>query len=388
MRLLYHMPYVNGGMADYAFNQVAALAEAGAEVTLLCADSREGPWWQLAQNARPYTLLPRLRGVRPRPALPRPVRQALYAADIVRDGWTVAAETHRGGFTRVLFGVYYEYIAPLWAPPLRRLAAGGKVVFGSVVHDPARDHVVGPRWWHRYSTACGYSFLRDAFVHAPITLDTVRPMPRLRTTVIPQGLYEFPAATRGRGAVRAALDLPTDAPVLLSFGHIRDGKNLDLVLQALADFPDVYLLVAGKEQSGGQKPASFYQQKAVELGVADRCRWVNRFVAEDEIGEFFAAADLLLLTYSARFRSASAVLNVASTYRLPCLASGGDGALRDAVQAYGLGLWIDPDSADDIRAGLRRWQAGQSPTARWDDYAADNSWRRNAEIVLQTLRAP
>ena len=387
MRLLYHIPYVNGGMADYAFFQAAALAEAGAEVTLLCADSREGPWWRLPASSRPYTLLPRLRGVQARPSLPRPVRQALYATDLVRDGWTVAAEARRGGFTRVLFGVFYEYIAPLWAPPLRRLAEAGKVVFGSVVHDPARDHVVGPRWWHRYSTACGYSFLRDAFVHAPITLDTIRPMPRLRTTVIPQGLYAFAPARRTRAEVRAALDLPPDAPVLLSFGHIRDGKNLGLVLQVLADFPDLHLVVAGKEQSGGQKPAAFYQQAAAELGVSGRCCWVNRFIAEDEIGDLFAAADLLLLTYSARFRSASAVLNVASVYRVPCLASSGDGALRQAVQTYGLGLWIDPDSADAIRAGLRQWRAGGLPEARWDDYAADTSWRRNAEIVLQALRS-
>lgn len=387
MRLLYYMPYVDGGMADYTFSQAAALAEAGVEVTLLCADSRTGPWWQLPENARPYQLLPRLRGVRARPSLPRLLRRVLYAADIIRDGWTLAAETRRGGFTRVLFGAFYEYFAPVWAPSLRRLAAGGKVVFGSVVHDPARDHVVGPRWWHRYSTACGYSFLRDAFVHAPITLDTVRPMPRLRTTVIPCGPFPFPAPKRTREEMRALLDLPVDAPVLLSFGYVRDGKNVDLILRALKDSPEFYFVVAGKEQSGGQRPVAHYQQLAEELGVASRCRWVNRFIGEDEISTFFTAADLLMLTYSVRFRSASAVLGAAAAFRLPCLASGGDGALRRAVQGYDLGLWTEPDSEDAIRAGLRRWHAGDWPIARWDEYAADYSWQRNAEIVIKTLQA-
>jgi hypothetical protein len=90
-------------------------------------------------------------------------------------------------FQFVLFGSYSEYLAPLWAGSLRSLAKQG-VIFGAIVHDPVRNFVLGPLWWHHWSIASGYSFLREAFVHEAIELDTVHSMPQLHTTVIPHGV--------------------------------------------------------------------------------------------------------------------------------------------------------------------------------------------------------
>src|SRR5262249_43039811 len=147
---------------------------------------------------------------------------------------------------------YFEYLAPIWSRRLRQLARQG-VVFGAVVHDPVRDVVVGPAWWHRWSVACGYSFMREAYVHGPIELDTVKPMPQLRTTVIPHGPYCFPPATHTREDVRAKFGIPPGAFLLLAFGHVRDTKNLNLVIRAMAENPGCYLMVAGQELSASQK---------------------------------------------------------------------------------------------------------------------------------------
>ena len=84
---------------------------------------------------------------------------------------------------------------------------------------------------------------------------------------------------------------------MLSFGHIRDGKNLDLAIRAMADYPSLYLIVAGKEQSSGQKPLSYYQNIARLLNVDDRCRWLYGYVPEENVGKLFLASDLVLLTY-------------------------------------------------------------------------------------------
>jgi glycosyltransferase involved in cell wall biosynthesis len=269
---------------------------------------------------------------------------------------------------------------------LVRLARKG-VVVGTVVHDPVRDFVVGPRWWHRRSVASAYSFLREAFVHEPITLDTVRPMPHLRTTVIPHGLFAFPPATATRELYRRELGISPTAPVWLSFGHVRDGKNLDLVIRALARFPEAFLIVAGKEQSSGQKPVAFYRDLARQCGVAQRCLWLNRFIAPEEVGNLFTASDIVLLTYSRNFRSASGVLNAAVYFRKLCLASSGQGNLQTVVSQYQLGIWVEPDREEALVDGLRRWQTAP-PVPRWDAYAADNSWRRNAEIVTDRMFTP
>jgi glycosyltransferase involved in cell wall biosynthesis len=247
-----------------------------------------------------------------------------------------------------------------------------------------RDFVLGPFWWHRWSVACGYSFLKEAFVHEAIKLDTVRPMPQLRTTVIPQGIYHFPDRTQSREETRVSLNLPLDAKVMLAFGHIRDNKNLDLVIRAMVNFPDLYLLVAGKEQSSNQHPAAFYQDLAKTLGVAERCRWEVRFIADTEIGNFFEATDITLLTYSNTFRSASSALNTAANYRQPCIASAGEGSLRSVVQNYELGIWVDPDDVDAIVTGIKTWL--ENPlTPQWERYFEENSWALNANLVSQCL---
>jgi glycosyltransferase involved in cell wall biosynthesis len=282
-------------------------------------------------------------------------------------------------FQYVLLGSYTEYFAPFWSGCLQKLASKG-VVFGAIVHDPVRNFVVGPRWWHRWSIACGYSFLREAFVHEAISLDTVKPMPELHTTVIPHGTYSFTTPNKSLAEIRNSLNLPLDAKVLLAFGHIRDNKNLDLVIRALTNFPDLYLLVAGKEQSSGQKPISYYQNLAQQLEVSDRCRWLVEFIPDTEVANLFTASDLIILTYSNNFRSASGVLNTSAYYRKPCLASGGDSPLKTVVQKYNLGIWVQPDNLDAVIQGIEQWLKNP-PLAQWETYLAENSWLINAELV-------
>jgi len=375
MRLLYFAPADEGGLADYAHFQANALADACVNVEMLTSESR------ISRDCR-YAVKPILSN--PRVAASRLATRMSFVRCVGRNGSILASEIRSRHYDRVLFGSYSEYLSPLWARPLRRLAREG-VVFGSVVHDPVRDYVVGPIWWHRYSVRCAYSFLREAFVHDAIALDTIRPMEKLRTTVIPHGPYIFPASTHSRTQVRKNLGIPEDAPLLLSFGHIRDGKNLDLVLHALSRVGTVYLLVAGREQSSRQKPLAYYQSLARSLGVEGRCRWLHRYIPDGEIGDLFSAADFSLLTYSKAFRSASGVLNTAVNYRKPCLASGGEGNLKSMVRDYNLGIWTEPDDLESVVHGLDLLlNAKLAP--RWEDYEAANSWKKNAEIVAAQLK--
>jgi glycosyltransferase involved in cell wall biosynthesis len=370
-RILYYSPSTKGGLADYAKAQANALVNLGVEVDLLSSPEfpiESGDLFHL----RPE-LLPKKTGGGVISRKVEGLRSILANYEQLR---TVIREHDYG---HVLMGSYAEHFSPLWSGPLRRLKQQG-VVFGSVVHDPVRDFALGPRWWHRKSIADAYSFIREAFVHENIALDTVRPMPDMHTTAIPHGPMVFPRATKTREAVRQQLGIPLSAQVWLSFGHVRDGKNLQLVIEALAQFPDAVLLVVGKEQSAGQRPVSFYQELASKMGVGDRCFWVNRFVAAEEVGDFFEASDLTLLTYSKDFRSASGVLNVATFFRKPCVASSGQGNLRSVVSDYGMGVWVEPDRLPDLVYGLHKWRA-TAPTPRWEDYERENSWQRNASIV-------
>jgi glycosyltransferase involved in cell wall biosynthesis len=376
--LLYFSPALPGGIADYAREQANAIARSGVLVNFL--SSRDFK----VQATDRFHAAPRLPQKSPPTRNGSRIRARLATVRHIlgnfRELSNFLAESEA---SHVLFASYVEYLAPLWAGRLRRWARRG-VVFAAVVHDPVRDTVIGPLWFHRWSVSEGYSFLREAFVHEEIQLDTVRPMPRLRTTVIPHGPYHFPGPKESRTSDRKNLRLPDDAYAVLSFGHIRNGKNLDLAIRAMAQFPSVHLIVAGKEQSAGERPIGYYQELAGTLGVQDRCRWIHKHIPSEEVGSLFNASDLVLLTYSRDFRSASGVLNAAVSCRKKCLASAGGGNLRSVVERYKLGWFVEPDSGPALESGLKAALQDQIHP-QWETYEAENSWERNARIVKERM---
>ena len=286
----------------------------------------------------------------------------------------------------VLNASFAEYFSPLWAWKLRRRR--GRVRFGAVVHDPVRDYRIGPQAWHRWSVRAAYSCLDAAFIHEETDLETCGRFPNLQVTVIPHGLYDFTTERPPRNEARKSLDLPPDAPVFLSFGHIRDGKNLDLFISTMTKFPNAHLIVAGIEQSSGQRPARFYMDLAEKLRVQGRIRWSVRHIPEAEIGRYFEASDYILLTYSSHFRSASGVLAAAAQFQRPVLASSGDGPLKVAVNRYSLGRFVEPDNTHALVEGVSQLMDSKTP-ADWEGFRRDHSWETNARIVTQCLgRAP
>ncbi|NJK33743.1 MAG: glycosyltransferase [Oscillatoriales cyanobacterium SM2_2_1] len=372
-RLLYFCSATRGGIADYAHAQATAIARSGIEVIFLTSPSYR------PQDSVMYivdTSLPEMKD------WPLPSK-ILLAVKI----WEEQQVLHRAIILyqtqNVLFATYSEYLAPLWCKHLESLSRQ-QVCFGAVVHDPCRTYQVGPRWWHRWSIACGYRFLQEAFVHEAIALDTVEPMPHLTTTVIPHGTYQFPPAQKARDEVRECFEIPKSATLLLAFGQIRDNKNLDLAMRAIAQFPELHLLIAGRVVSQTQKPVSYYQALAEELGISHRCHWLLKHVPNHEIGDLFQASDVVLLTYRSDFSSASGVLNLAVAYRRPCLASAGASNLRTVVQNYNLGIFVEPDSWQSVRDGIQAF-LGSPPEPKWALYEAEQSWERNAELVCSRM---
>lgn len=172
--------------------------------------------------------------------------------------------------------------------------------------------------------------------------------------------------------------------VFLAFGQIRDGKNLDRFLRAMVHLPtSVRLFVAG---TGGSAPAASAILVRFGGGVGG-CAQVCvdlRYIPDRETGDLFATADHILLTYSARFRSASGVLNAAVACRKTVLASSGSSPLRSAVEGYRLGVFVAPGGRCWSFEGALRLKDGHfSPV--WTRYQSDNSWEMNARGVIDGL---
>jgi glycosyltransferase involved in cell wall biosynthesis len=149
---------------------------------------------------------------------------------------------------------------------------------------------------------------------------------------------------------------------------------------------NVKLLVAGKADSASSRPVEFYQKLAEELGVGHRCRWDIRRIPDEDVGDIFAVCDVVLVTYSAKFRSASGVLNAAVSALKPVLASSGAGPLKTVVEKYHLGVFVKPDDQEEILKGARqlatRHQLHATSTPAWSRYEKENSWEENARCTI------
>jgi glycosyltransferase involved in cell wall biosynthesis len=185
-----------------------------------------------------------------------------------------------------------------------------------------------------------------------------------------------------REEIRKQWGIPSGAEVFLSFGFVRDGKNLDLVIEALKSVSEAWLVVAGSVASSKDRTFSWYRDHASRLGVSDRCLFYEGFIPEEEAGRFFAGADHLLLCYSSDFHSQSGVLNMAVHARKTVVASGAASAMTDTVRKFRLGVVIDTGSSSAIVQGMKSLLE-TPPAPLWDDYEQESSWEVNAARLLQ-----
>lgn len=377
--LIYFAPVGAGGLAKYAVFQITALAQLGLNVVVLGASHLEQ---DLKSRAPSVEFIPLNE---PKPASSKIARGITWIRKLRSDSRHLRALVKDRQSNHVLITCFAEYFSPFWIGQLKALRRQG-VRLGTIVHDPVRDFQVGPNWWHQLCISSAYSVIDVAYVHGDVVLDTGSPKQTVQVCRIPHGPYQVPITSRKdpRAAIRADLKIPQDAKLLLSFGHIRDGKNLDLLIAALKQVPELHLLVVGREQSSIQRPIHSYQDQAQSLNVHDRCHWVNEFVPDDAVSGYFLSADYVALVYSSDFRSASGVLNLASQFELPILASAGDGPLKDNILGYELGVFVQPDCSEALISGLNQLLIDR-PAAKWHDYKKDHSWQANASTISQTL---
>lgn len=285
----------------------------------------------------------------------------------------------------ILLDSYVEYLAPLWIDPHILLSRFLGFRYAANLHDPIRSYAIGPRWWHRLSVWLAYQPLDFVLVHHDLSDQSVVPR-RVRVITAPHGLFDVNLRDYDSLKVREEWGIHSSQKVFLSFGYVRDGKNIDLVIKALSEVPNAVLVVAGSVASTKDKTFDDYRRLAMDWGVADRCRFFEGFVSDDEMGRYFSGAEYVLLTYSASFHSQSGVLNVAAKARKPILASASPSPMLESVSKYQLGVTVVPDSTDAIASGMRKLMEEPSVPG-WSQYEAAASWDENACRILEVLKS-
>ena len=397
MRVLIYCSTSQGGIAEHANYQARALQRWAAtssqcgvgsvgEVFLLCGsdflDGREVGYKKTEIFNFQFSCFGCLAG-----SLGKLLDRSLQ---ILVDQWRLASEVMRRRPDFVLISSYSEYLSPLWIWPHWILARLFGVTYVANLHDPVRDFQVGPRWWHELSVKMAYWHISIGIVHQRLPEPT--PVPAyVKVVEAPVGVYDLQESSENPAEIRAGWGIPDSGVVFLAFGYIRDNKNLDLVIRALAEFPQAHLIVMGKEQSQKDKPVEFYRDLAKELGVLDRVRFFDGFVPDEKLASYFAAADVVVLTYDKSFHSQSGVLNVAARARRPVLASAGESPLKDCVEKFRLGVFVEPDDMRALKEGIKKissceWRAS-SGEPDWQGYEAFASWDVNVAKILDAVES-
>jgi glycosyltransferase involved in cell wall biosynthesis len=167
---------------------------------------------------------------------------------------------------------------------------------------------------------------------------------------------------------------------LLFFGTIRPYKGLEDLIEAFALLPaDFRLTVVGETWEGWDLPASLIAASP----AAERIAFVNRYVTDAEVDEFFAGADVVVLPY--RRSSASGPLHIAMSHGLPVVVTA-VGGLVEAAERYSGTRFAPPGDPAALARAIR--EAGALTGRR---HADPSSWEETVAAygrLLTTLGLP
>ncbi|MFN3940671.1 MAG: glycosyltransferase [Chitinophagales bacterium] len=145
------------------------------------------------------------------------------------------------------------------------------------------------------------------------------------------------------------LHLNPSKKYILFFGFIREYKGLDILLKAFCKggLPDdIELIIAGE----------FYTDRTPYLELIpeaceNKIHWFDRFIADEEVKNFFCAADLLVQPY--KHATQSGVTQIAYHFELPMIVTN-VGGLTEMVPDDVVGYVVEPD-VDAIENAIKKY---------------------------------
>ena len=174
-------------------------------------------------------------------------------------------------------------------------------------------------------------------------------LPASKIEVVTNGVAAAPPRPRDE-ALRRELGGAPGRPLVLLVARLEQQKGIDVLLRAAVDV-DASFAVAGD----GAERAEL-ERRAVELGVADRVRFLGR---RTDVGELLAAADVFALP--SRYEGTSLALLEAMAAGKPVVATA-IGGNDEIVEDGRTGLLVPAEDPRALAAALARL-AGDAATA-------------------------
>ncbi|MBI5191304.1 MAG: glycosyltransferase [Nitrospirae bacterium] len=235
-----------------------------------------------------------------------------------------------------------SYIVTLW---LAKLLCNTKVM---LIIDNAIPHEKRPG--DMLITKLGFG-VTDYFVVMSETVkrDLLTVKPDANVVLSPHPLYEVFGEPQDKDAAKKALGV--SGPVLLFFGFVRAYKGLKVLLDAMPAVlkeMDATLVVAGEFYEDKES----YLAKIDALGISKNVVVLDRFIANESVGEYFSAADLLVLPYLSATQSG--ITQIAFVFGLPVVATN-VGGLPEVVKDGETGFLVPPEDPRALAEAILRF---------------------------------
>ena len=164
-----------------------------------------------------------------------------------------------------------------------------------------------------------------------------------RLQFLPHGM-DGPAKLPEAPAARNRLGLRLDEAIFLLLGVIRRDKRVDVAIEAVKGLPRSRLVIAGYPQDFAPDDIlKMIRQHEAGVFVSTELNYLG----EARMTDYLAAADVLLLPYTASFKGQSGIITWSCSYGVPVIASD-VGEMGKLVRESGIGLATPPDSPSDL----------------------------------------
>ncbi len=154
-------------------------------------------------------------------------------------------------------------------------------------------------------------------------------------------LSKFAKGSKDRSSdLRKELGIPEDAYVWLSVGEVNKNKNHGVVIEAMADFSDVWYVLCGRGPLLDE-----LKEKAESLGIADRIVFAGY---RNDIADFYKMADLFI--FPSWREGLPVALMEAMASGIKCIASrnrGTNDLLPDSA------LRFDPGNVEELKKKIK-----------------------------------
>lgn len=201
---------------------------------------------------------------------------------------------------------------------------------------------------------------------------------RIIVRFAPHPIYDTYGDPVEKTAARRALGIPPDVPLVLFFGFIRAYKGLDLLLEALAQAPDVHALVAGECYEDWQP----YQHIIDKNNLIGRVSLHTDFIPADQVRLYFSAADLVVQPY--RTATQSGISQIAYHFEKPMVVTNVGGLpeiVTDGVSGY-----VVPPEAGAITTAVQDFFDKNRAEAMTAGVRAEKqrfSWKNLTKVLLE-----